>query len=248
MKIKSIILISLIMVTSCNSISKPLVIGHRGAKGHAPENTLKSIQKAIELGVDGIEIDVFRCASGELVVFHDKSVEKLTDGKGYIEQMSLDSIKELNVLGTEKIPTLKEVLDLINGKVLLNIELKGTSTSFLTHQLLNSYFETTNWSKDKVFISSFDWNELRAFYQLNKQVRIAVLTDDDPIDAISIAKEIKAFAINPNYKFLNKLNVAKIKSENFSIYTWTVNNIKDIIRIRILEVDAIITDFPDRIN
>ena len=71
MKIKSIILISLIMVTSCNTISKPLVIGHRGAKGHAPENTLKSIQKAIELGVDGIEIDVFRCASGELVVFHD---------------------------------------------------------------------------------------------------------------------------------------------------------------------------------
>ena len=98
MKIKSIILISVIMVTSCNTISKPLVIGHRGAKGHAPENTLKSIQKAIELGVDGIEIDVFRCASGELVVFHDKSVEKLTDGKGYIEQMSLDSIKKLSVL------------------------------------------------------------------------------------------------------------------------------------------------------
>ncbi|MDG2371459.1 MAG: glycerophosphodiester phosphodiesterase family protein [Flavobacteriaceae bacterium] len=247
MKRKSISLILLIMIVACDNNQKPLVIGHRGAKGHAPENTIKSIQKAIDLGVDGIEIDVFRCASGELVVFHDKSVEKLTNGIGFIEQMSLDSIKELNVLGTEKIPTLKEILDLIDGKITLNIELKGTNTSFLIHQLLNSYFKSTNWTKDRIFISSFDWNELKAFQQLNKEVRIAVLTEDDPVDAIPIAKELNAFAINPNYNSLNKLNVAKIKSENFLIYTWTVNNIKDINQMKKLGVDAIITDYPDRI-
>ena len=247
MKIKSIILIFFVIIMACNESPNVLVIGHRGAKGHAPENTISSIKKAIELGVDGIEIDVFRCASGELVVFHDKLVDKLTDGKGYIEEISLDSIKKLNVIGDEKIPTLNEVLDLIDGKVFLNIELKGSNTSFLTHQLLNEYFNSTNWSRNKVFISSFDWNELRAFYQLNKDVRIAVLTDDDPLDAIPIAKDLEAFAINPNYKLLTESNVSKIKSENILIYTWTVNNIKDINKVKRLGVDAIISDFPEKI-
>lgn len=247
MKIKSIILIFFVIIMACNESPNVLVIGHRGAKGHAPENTISSIKKAIELGVDGIEIDVFRCASGELVVFHDKLVDKLTDGKGYIEEISLDSIKKLNVMGDEKIPTLNEVLDLIDGKVFLNIELKGSNTSFLTHQLLNEYFNSTNWSRNKVFISSFDWNELRAFYQLNKDVRIAVLTDDDPLDAIPIAKDLEAFAINPNYKLLTESNVSKIKSENILIYTWTVNNIKDINKVKRLGVDAIISDFPEKI-
>ncbi|MBN09555.1 MAG: glycerophosphodiester phosphodiesterase, partial [Flavobacteriaceae bacterium] len=213
MKRKIIPLFLSIMSLACSEKTKPLVFGHRGARGHVAENTLKSIEKAMELGVDGIEIDVFRCASGELVVFHDRSVNKLTNGKGYIEQISLDSIKKLTVLGKETIPTLTEVLDLINGKIQLNIELKGSQTAFLTHQLLKKYFETTNWTNSEIFISSFNWSELRAFYQLNKEVRIAILTEDDPLDAITIAKELNAFAINPNYIFLDQENVKKIKSE-----------------------------------
>ena len=85
-----------ILVSSCvTKNTDVLVIGHRGARGHVAENTLASIEKAMELGVDGVEIDVFRCATGELVVFHDKTLEKLTDGLGYIEQMTLDSIKQM---------------------------------------------------------------------------------------------------------------------------------------------------------
>ena len=233
---------------SCKNTSKPLVFGHRGAKGHAAENTLSSIQKAIELGVDGIEVDVFRCGSGELVVFHDRSVEKLTNGIGFIEQMSLNSIKKLNVLDQGKIPTLNEVLDLIDGQVILNIELKGSNTSFLTHQLLNSYFKSSNWKPEKIIISSFDWDELRAFYQLNKEIKIAILTEDDPVDAIPIAKELNAFSINPNHVLLTKLNAAKIKSENISIYPWTVNEILDINKMKKIGVDGIITDYPEKVN
>ena len=233
---------------SCKNTSKPLVFGHRGAKGHIAENTLSSIQKAIELGVDGIEVDVFRCGSGELVVFHDRSVEKLTNGIGFIEQMSLNSIKKLNVLDQGKIPTLNEVLDLIDGQVILNIELKGSNTSFLTHQLLNSYFKSSNWKPEKIIISSFDWDELRAFYQLNKEIKIAILTEDDPVDAIPIAKELNAFSINPNHILLTKLNAAKIKSENISIYPWTVNEILDINKMKKIGVDGIITDYPERVN
>ena len=115
---KIILIFSLIfLILSCNNMKNPLVIGHRGAKGHYFENTLGSIEKALELGVDGIEIDVFRCASGELVVFHDQMVDSLTDGKGMIELLSLDSIKKLSIQGQEQLPTLVEVLDLIDEKL-----------------------------------------------------------------------------------------------------------------------------------
>ena len=238
-----------ILIFSCNNMKKPKVIGHRGAKGYYAENTLGSIKKAMDLGVDGIEIDVFKCGSGELVVFHDQMVDSLTDGKGMIELLSLDSIKKLTVLGNEKIPTLDEVLNLIDGRVMLNIELKGSNTSFLTHQLLKSYFQSSSWKPEKVFISSFNWNELKAFHQLNKEIKIAILIEKtDPSNAIKIANELNAFAINSQYTFLNKENISKIKSENLMVYAWTVNEYKDIRRMKRLGVDGIISDFPDRVK
>ena len=121
------------MNLQCSSKNDPLIIGHRGAKGHVAENTLPSIAKAIELGVDGIEVDVFLCKSGELVVFHDKKLDRLTNAKGYIESLEYDSIKKISVLGKYKIPTLDEVLELIGGKAFLNIELKGSGTAEPTH-------------------------------------------------------------------------------------------------------------------
>ena len=238
-----------LLVSSCSvPKSKTLVIGHRGARGHVAENTLASISKAIELGVDGVEIDVFRCASGELVVFHDKTIDVLTDGTGYIEQMSLDSIKQFRVLGKEPIPTLNEVMDLIDGSVQLNIELKGTQTAALTSDLINEYFETTNWEAKHIFISSFDWNELEQFYKVNQEVAIAVLTEDDPLDAIPVAKRLSAFAINPNFKSLTQTNVDKIHEAGFKIYPWTINEPEDISRMLEIGVDALITDFPERVH
>ena len=113
--------------------SDQLVIGHRGAKGHVAENTLVSIKKAMELGADGIEIDVFLCKSGEIVVFHDKKLDYLTNGKGLIESKTLSELKKLRVLGTnEQIPTLNEVFDVIDKNTFLNIELKGSNTAKLS--------------------------------------------------------------------------------------------------------------------
>ena len=113
----------LVFFNSTNQ-SKQLVIGHRGAKGHLAENTLESIKKAMQLGADGIEIDVFRCLSGEIVLFHDEKLDKLTNGKGLIENTSLEELKKLKVMGTnQQIPTLNEVFDVIDNKTFLNIEL-----------------------------------------------------------------------------------------------------------------------------
>ena len=240
------IVMSLIL-NACTPTKAPLIIGHRGAKGHVAENTLPSIERALNLGVDGVEIDVFRCASGELVVFHDQTLDKLTNTTGYIEQLDLDSIRKIEVLNGFSIPTLEEVLNLINGKVLLNIELKGTQTALLTDSLIRTYLKQEAWSKDKLLISSFNWDELKLFYVVNNQVPIAVLTEDDPIDAIPVAQSLKATTINPNFRSLTKENMAKIKRAGLQVLPWTVNQPEDIAAMIDLGVDGVITDFPERV-
>jgi len=243
-----LLLIGIIMTQACSPPKTPLVFGHRGARGHVAENTLPSITKALDLGVDGIEIDIFQCASGELVVFHDQTLEKLTNATGYIEQLDLDSIQKIEVLGGYTIPTLEEVLDLINGQVVLNIELKGSRTALLTAALLEDYFKSGQWQPKQILISSFNWEELQLFYKVNQEVPLAVLTEDDPLDAIPVALSLNAVAINPNHKTLNTTNVEKIKAAGLDIYPWTVNAPEDIQKMVSLGVEAIITDYPERIK
>ena len=100
-----------------------LKIGHRGAKGYEPENTLISFQKAIDLNVDGIELDVHLSSDGEIMVIHDETIDRTTNGKGFVKPLYCIGIKKI------EIPTLTEVLDLINQKCFINIELKGIGTA-----------------------------------------------------------------------------------------------------------------------
>ncbi len=237
-----------LFVISCIDKSFPLIIGHRGAMGYVAENTIPSIEKAIELGVDGIEIDIFKCASGELVVFHDVMLDKLTDLTGKIEEKSLDSLKKAKVLGAYQIPTLNEVMNLIDGRLILNIELKGSETAIPTNDLLRDYFKKSSWNPSKIIISSFKWDELNLFYNLNKEVPIAVLTDGDPLAALPFARKVKAYAINPKYSLLTKTNSKIIKDEGIKLFPWTVNELDDIKFMISLGVDGIITNFPDRVS
>jgi glycerophosphoryl diester phosphodiesterase len=250
MRIQTIYIVFFCFCFSYSQESKILNIGHRGAKGYVAENTIASISKAIELGVDGVEIDVFRCSTGELVVFHDKTLEKLTNGSGFIEELTLDSIKKIKVLGKEKIPTLIEVMNFIDSRIILNIELKGKNTAIPTAKLLNNYFFNSSMDKDKIFISSFDFNELKIFSDQKTNFKVALLTDsnENPLNFILKAKEINAFAINPNFKTLSTKNVNEIKKNGLKIYTWTVNSLKEINKMKSLGVNGIISDFPDRVN
>jgi glycerophosphoryl diester phosphodiesterase len=238
----------LLFFSGLNAQDAILNIGHRGAKGHVAENTLASIQKAMELGADGIEIDVFRCFSGEIVVFHDKTLNKLTNGTGYIEKNTLSELKELKILGsTHSIPTLEEVINSIGKDVFLNIELKGSNTSKGSLEMVKKYIKLGKINPTDILFSSFNWNELRELRTLDKDMKIALVTDEDPLLAIESALNLNAVAINPNYKNLNKENVKKIFNSGLKIYTWTVNNKKDIVRVKKLKVDGIITDFPEKI-
>ena len=243
-----ILIISLL--NSCISNKDILVVGHRGAMGHVLENTIESVQKAIELNVDGIEIDVFKSKTGELVVYHDPFLSRLSNSNAFIEQISLDSIKKIELIGGYFIPTLKEIVDIIPEKIFLNIELKGQDTSFETNKIITNYLKTYNFPISKFIISSFRWDELKKIRSINKDIPIAILVDSlhKINDAIKLAKQINAFALNPNKNFITKEIVNNIQSNNIKVYPYTINTPRNIRRIRSMGVDAIITDYPERIK
>ena len=245
-----LLLLFTLFIGSCVSNKDVIVVGHRGAMGHALENTIESVKKAIKLNVDGIEIDVFKSKTGELIVYHDPFLSRLSNSNAFIEQISLDSIKKVELKGGLSIPTLNEVIDIIPEKIFLNIELKGSNTAFETNKVIIEYLKEFNLPPSKFIISSFRWDELKKFRNLNKDIPIAILVDSlHKIDnAIKLAKEINAVALNPNNKFITRKIVNKIQSNNIKVFPYTINSPKNIKRMKLMGVDAIITDYPERIN
>ncbi|WGK66271.1 glycerophosphodiester phosphodiesterase [Croceiramulus getboli] len=230
------------------------VIGHRGAKGYVAENTLPSIKRAFELGADGIEIDVFRIRTGELVVFHDEDLDRLTGQSGLIENCTLEEVRALRVADEYPIPLLEEVLELLPQNKMINIELKGADTAAPTLHMLYGLFDRKMLQPEQVIISSFNWDELQRLRTTEAQqatnyiaLRLGVLTEDDPLEALEIAQSLKAFSIHPNFQQLNAENTKTIKWAGFEIYVWTVNSPEAIERMKELQVAGIITDYPDRI-
>lgn len=221
-------------------------IGHRGAKGHVSENTLESIKKALQLGVDGIEIDVHRCASGELVVFHDFTLDRMTDTSGEVSKFTLKQLKRVEVKGHCQIPTLSEVMAFVNNKCLLNIELKGQDTPKEASRLIAFYVEKKGWDYSNIIVSSFRTDLLETVYKTNSNIPLGVITDTNLEEAVAFAKKINAFSIHPDYTMLTHEIVEALR-EQFKVFTWTVNNLKPIKRIKSYEVDGIISDFPDRL-
>ena len=235
-------------MNSCSN-HNTLSIGHRGAKGYVAENTYESISKAIQLGVDGIEIDVFKCASGELVLFHDKDLKELTGESGLIENLTIKELEQFLVQGKYKIPTLTDVLTIIETPLFVNIELKGLNTAQATSKIISDISRSTSWSLEHFIVSSFNWDELELFRSIDKNTSVGVLVSKSMSinEAIEFGKKINAQAIHPNFKLLNDKAVKKIKNNGFKIYTWTVNNEDDINFMKKLKVDGIISDYPDRI-
>lgn len=223
------------------------VIAHRGAKGYVSENTIAAFQKALELGVDGIELDVFLSSDGEIIVFHDEHTERLTGIPGAISEMQLADIQKLKVDILHEIPTLADVLHFIDKRIMVNIELKVETTARPVTDLIERFVSVHGWNYDRFLVSSFDWTALKEIRSWNPKIPLGVLTETDLDLAIGFAKSIQAETFHPYFHLLDEDSVRKIKSENMRLYAWTVNVPEDILRIKALEVDGIITDFPDRI-
>ncbi|HIG94968.1 MAG TPA: glycerophosphodiester phosphodiesterase [Nanoarchaeota archaeon] len=222
-------------------------IGHRGAMGYAPENTLKSFKKALELNVDAVELDIYVCKSGELVVIHDDKVNRTTNGKGYVVEKTFEELSTLDAGEGEKIPKLSEVLDLIDRKVKVNIELKGVKTAKPVHELIEKYVKNKGWEYDDFLISSFNHYELKKFRKLNPKIKIGALISGIPIGFSKFAKMLNVDSVNLCFEFINQEFVDDAHNRNLKVYVWTVNDSDDIERMKTFGVDGIFSNFPDRL-
>lgn len=222
-------------------------IAHRGASGYEVENTIESIQKAIDLGVDGIEIDVQICASGEVIVFHDFTLDRLTNTIGPTSSFSLSELKQIKIRDKYTIPTLEEVLHLTYNKCWLNIELKGVNTANKTFDLVESFCNKKKYNRSNFLISSFQIDELKVFSELSYDFPLAVLTQASIEQSVTFAQEINAKAIHPHFSLLTEESCYKAKELGLQINTWTVNEKVDIEHVKRFSIDGIISDYPDRI-
>ena len=228
-------------------MTKILNIGHRGAKGYEPENTLISFQKALDMQVDGIELDVHLSADGEIIVIHDETIDRTTNGKGFVNALSLRELKVFRINGEHTIPTLKEVFDLANQDCLINIELKSYDATEKVILLIEKYVTKKGWKYDQFLVSSFDWNALQQVTFLNDKIPIGVLTETNLDLALAFAKFIQAKSIHPHFHLLTKENTAQIQQKGLQVFPWTINEVEDIQKIKSFNVNGIITDFPNRI-
>lgn len=224
-----------------------LKIGHRGACGYEPENTLRSFKKALELGVDMIELDVRLCRSGDLVVIHDDKLERTTNGEGRVSENWLYDLRKLDAGKGEKIPLLEEVLDLIDGKAGVNIEIKEENISNYVFEVIKKYIRNNKYSHDDFLISSFHLSVLQEFDDLNPDIKTGLLTFFVPKNLKKIIKKVNIHSVNPSTTLINKNFIGDMKRKDTKVFVWTVNDADDIQKMKLAGVDGIISDYPDRI-
>ncbi len=220
-----------------------LNIGHRGAMGYEPENTLLSIQKAIELGADYVEIDI-HLVDGQLVVIHDETLDRTTNFKGFLANYTFEELRKADAGKGQQIPTLDEVIELTKNKVGLNIELKGKGTAQPVQRLLS---RLTTEHKSSILVSSFHLHELVLFKELDKTVRIGVLSNKRIEQVLPNAVELSAFSINIGTKAATQLFVDKAHQTGFKVYVYTVNTVEEQLQMKNLGVDGVFSNYPDRV-
>ncbi|AKE51689.1 glycerophosphodiester phosphodiesterase [Kangiella geojedonensis] len=221
------------------------VLGHRGAMGLEPENTLRSFKKALSLGVDGLEFDV-QNIHGELLVFHDESLERTTNGEGKLLNHSVEALRKLDAGKGEQIPTLAEVVELIGNQAFINIELKGFDTASLVMKLVRM-LDRKRFKKEQFIISSYLFSELSLVHELDPEIRLGVIADEYPTIAQEFADEIDAYSFHPSYSILNQSLVDDAHNNGMKVYVHTVNDLDKINHSRTLGVDGVFTDYPDRV-
>jgi len=216
------------------------VIGHRGVAGLEPENTLRSIEKAIDLGVDQVEIDVRMTRDGQLVVIHDETVDRTTDGRGYVKDLTFSELRRLDAGKGERIPTLEEILRFTQGKVILQIELKAREATDPTVHLIEGLK-----AQNDVIITSFVHELLERVHELNPNLRTGALFYDVQGDICQRALDVHSEAIHVYYRNIDRKMVEEAHRKRLKVEAWNPDDMEDMKRIIDLGVDAVSTNRPD---
>ncbi|MGY3889599.1 glycerophosphodiester phosphodiesterase [Aeromonas mytilicola] len=223
------------------------IIAHRGANKLAPENTLKAMEIAIVLGVGAIELDVQQ-ADGELWVFHDRRLERCTDGHGVLTEQSRDYLASLDAGDGERIPTLWQVMSLIAGRCELHIELKGAHTAEPVAALTRRAERELGFTPAHWVVSSFHHPELAHFARLRPDLRLGALTASLPLHGARFAEELGAWSLNCDVDFVDAGLVADAHSRGLKILVYTVDELSDGAALAAMGVDGIFTNRPDRFS
>jgi glycerophosphoryl diester phosphodiesterase len=217
-----------------------VVTSHRGAGSLEPENTLRAIRRAIALGVDQIEIDVQLTKDGQLILMHDPTVDRTTNGSGKIAELTCAEIRQLDAGSGERIPTLDEALVLLNGKVILQIELKGVGTATSVVRAVEAARQ-----EDQVVLTSFMHQELKDAHRLNPRLQLGALWGRLPVDVMQQTKQLAAEALHIWHEFVDQHFVTEAHAQGLLVRAWNTSKEEDMRRLINLGVDAIGSDRPD---
>ncbi|MNR86828.1 putative glycerophosphoryl diester phosphodiesterase 1 [compost metagenome] len=241
--------------------SLPLVIGHRGAGGHAPENTLAAFRLGLSLGADGVECDVHMSQDGQLVVIHDAMVDRTTSGKGRVGTMPFEALRQLDAgswfdprFEGERLPSLEEVFGVVrkaeweSGKERwLFVELKhGDETYPGIEDTLVRAIARSGLSQ-RIGVISFDHRAIARIQALEPGIRTGVLYDARPVDSVSLAKAAGAGWIGPAVKWVDDAEVSSARRAGLEVFVWTANQEDAMRRVLELGVTAVGSDYPDRL-
>lgn len=221
---------------------KFVIIAHRGASTYEPENTMSSFKKAIELGADMVEFDVRLSLDQKLIVIHDRTLSRTTDGSGLVREKSLDDLKKLNAGNNEKIPTFEELIKFGKDKTKFVIELKEENTEDGVIDLVNKY----NLIND-VFIVSFKKKLLKRIKALEPKL-ITGLIKFFPTNIISDGIECGANVIAVHKYFINQGIVKNLHKNNLFVIAWIVDDLKRCKKLMKIGVNGIVTNKPDLLN
>ena len=231
-----------------------LIIAHRGASGEFPENTLLAFEQAIKQQADAIELDAFYHHSGKFILRHDIYLDRTTNGSGRVDQYSLQQLQALDAGQQQVVPTLAEALQLINGRCMVNIELKDTAhlpeqlntiAQTLTAQLQLA-IANGNFSLEQFVISAFNHHLLVAVKSCLPDIKTAALIACCPIDYAKFTEKLQVHSINPKVECLNQALVDDAHQRGLMVNVYTVDNPQDIAFCQQLGVDGIFTNYPKK--
>lgn len=224
-------------------MSKLICFGHRGAPAYEPENTLRSFRKALEMGVDWIELDVY-AVENELMVIHDQRLERTTNGSGYVQESRVSYLRSLDAGRGERIPFLREVFELVDRRAGINIELKGPGCAAPVARLIEEMVAAGGWSYEQIIVSSFDHPQLQAIGALHRHLRIGALIYGIPLRLAQPAADLRAYSLHPGLEFINEQLVEDARRRGLKIFVYTVNSADDLKQAQQLGVDGVFTNDP----
>ncbi|MCZ6471296.1 MAG: glycerophosphodiester phosphodiesterase [Gammaproteobacteria bacterium] len=221
------------------------LIGHRGAAGEKFENSMSGFEHALTLDIDAIELDIHQHA-GELWVIHDQELDRLTDATGKFQ--ALDDPSTLRLKNGEPIPRLREVLDLLWGKIPLNIEIKSFNTGPMLLQLLEQYAPVEQASEFPwILISSFDHRQILALRQASCPWSLALASRGIPVDVKHLIETVGPFSWSMDREYLDYDFIKQVQQQGVQVMIFTVNETSQALELKNAGIDGIFTDYPSKL-